>query len=59
MPNHSLVEVLGPGAQHELLVDVHVELGALRLQLPATCRRPRIRALQERREGETEVRLAE
>ena len=50
MHNHSLVEVLGPGAQHELLVDLHVELGALRLQLAATCRRPRIRSLQEKTE---------
>ena len=53
---HLLVEVLGAGAQHELLVDLHVELGALRLQLPATCRRTRIRALQENGEKRRLVR---
>ena len=54
---HLLVEVLRAGAEHELLVDLHVELGALRLQLPATCRRPRIRALQENREKQRLVRV--
>jgi hypothetical protein len=42
-----LEKVLCPGAEHELLVDLHVELAALALQLPAACCRPRVRTLQQ------------
>jgi hypothetical protein len=42
-----LEEVLCPGAEHELLVDLHVELAALALQLPATCCCSRVRPLQQ------------
>ena len=41
------VEVLGAVPQPQLLVDLHVELGPLGLQFAATCRRPRVRALQQ------------
>jgi hypothetical protein len=40
-----LEEVLCPGAEHELLVDLHVELAALALQLPPACCGPRVRPL--------------
>lgn len=32
-----LEEVLRSGPQHQLLVDLHVELGPLGLQFPAAC----------------------
>ena len=42
---HSLEEVLCAGPEHELLVDLHVELGPLGLQLAPAGRRPWVRAL--------------
>ena len=45
-PVYSLEEVLGAGPQHELLVDLHVQLGPLGLQLATARRRPRVRALK-------------
>jgi hypothetical protein len=42
-----LEKVLCPGAEHELLVDLHVELAALALQLPAACCGPRVRTLKQ------------
>ena len=44
---HSPEEVLRPGPEHELLVDLHVELGALGLQLAPARRGAGIRALKE------------
>ncbi len=43
-----LVKVLRSRPEHELLVDLHVELGALGLQLAPACRCPGVGALQER-----------
>ncbi len=39
-------QVFGSGPQHQLLVDLHVELGPLRLQLAPACRSSRIGALK-------------
>lgn len=39
-------QVLGSGSQAQLLVDLLVEFGALRLQLRPARRRPRVRALK-------------
>ena len=43
---HSLEEVLGAGPEHELLVDLHVQLGPLGLQLATARRRPRVGSLK-------------
>lgn len=43
-----LEEVLGAGAQAQLLVDLLVELAAPRLQPPAARRHARVRALRGR-----------
>lgn len=44
-----LVEVLGSGPEHELLVDLLVEFGAAVLQLSAACLQPGVRALKKTR----------
>lgn len=48
-----LVEVLGSGPEHELLVDLLVEFGAAVLQLSAACLQPGVRALKK--QGENRV----
>ena len=43
---HSLEEVLCSWSEHQLLVDLQVQLWPLRLQLPPACCCPRIRTLK-------------